>query len=166
MRIHILKEKILEAKLNLFRTQAEKNVAVKEQQYEKAAQLREQEKLIREQIEKLKTVVLNSIQTSKGEQGSISDYVLCQELLLEIHPIDFQYDCSNIQPIEAIDNYMNCYWRIREQIQDDLMKFLCDEYDYLRIQMRKFNNDSDNIKAQWALSRLVSISEIIQRQSY
>ena len=165
MDLQTLKENILEAKLNLFRTQLEKSAAVKGLHYEEAAHLRGQEKLIREQIEKLKTVVVNLIHTSKGEEGTIADYVLCQDLLLEFHSIDFQYDCATTQSIEAIDNYMNCYWRIREQMQDDLMKFLCDEYHYLRIQMRKFNKDSDNIKVQWALSRLVSLSDIIQRHS-
>jgi hypothetical protein len=166
MRLHRLKENILEAKLNLFRTQADKSIAVKEQHYEKAAHLRVQEKHIREHIENLKNNVLKTIHISKGEQGSISDYLLCNELLLEFHPIEFQHDCSNIQSIEAIDNYMNCYWRIREQIQDDLMKFLCDEYQNIRIQLREFNSESDHIKAKWALSRLVSISDIIQRHSH
>jgi hypothetical protein len=61
---------------------------------------------------------------------------------------------------------MNCYWRLREQMQEDLMKYLCDEYQYLREQMRQFNKETDLNKAQLALERLTSISDIIQRHSY
>ncbi len=165
MAINIIKEKILEAKLNLFRIQLEKNTVVKNQHYEEAARLREQEKQIRELIENLRCVVLKSIHTLKVEHGSVSDYALLQNLLLEFHSIDFQYDSSNSQTIEAIDEYMNCYWRIKQQMQEDLLNFLSEEYQYLRVQMRQFKSESDNDKALLALPRLASISELIQSHS-
>ena len=95
----------------------------------------------------------------------MSDYALLQNLLLEFHSIDFQYDSSNSQFIEAIDEYMNCYWRIKEQMQEDLLNFLHEEYQYLRVQMRQFKSESDNDKALLALSRLTSISDLIQCHS-
>ena len=165
MNLNLLKENILETKLNLLRIQLEKQTAIKNLQYEKAANLREQEKQIREHIENQKSVVVKSIHTLKVEHGSIADFILLQALLLEFHSNDFLYDCSDTQSIEVIDNYMNCYWRIREQMQDDLMKFLCDEYQYLRVQIRNFTNKSDSVNAQVATSRLTSISDIINRHS-
>ena len=165
MNLNLLKENILETKLNLLRIQLEKQTAINDLQYEKAANLREQEKQIREHIENLKSVVIKSIHNLKVEHGSIADFILLQALLLEFHSIDFLNDCSYTQSIEVIDNYMNCYWRIREQMQDDLMKFLCDEYQYLRVQIRNFNNESDTVNAQEAISRLTSISDIINRHS-
>jgi hypothetical protein len=166
MELQLLKENILNAKLKLFRIQEEKKSVVKNQQYEEAAQLRENEKLMREHFENLKCAVLKSIHTLKVEHGSVGDYILLQGLLLEFHSIDFQYDCSGIHTTEAVENYMNCYWRLREQMQEDLMKYLCDEYQYLREQMRQFNKETDPNKAQLALERLTSISDIIQRHSY
>ena len=46
MNLNLLKENILETKLNLLRIQLEKQTAIKNLQYEKAANLREQEKQI------------------------------------------------------------------------------------------------------------------------
>ena len=88
MEIYLIKEEILETKLRLCRIQLKKNSVVKEQQYEEAAHLREQEKEIREHLEKLKRLVLKSLNTLKAANGSISDYVLLQNLLLEFQPID------------------------------------------------------------------------------
>ena len=166
MDLNLLKENILETKLNQHRIQLKKKAAVKIQHYAEAAQLREQEKLILEHIEKLKRIVLKSIHTLKADHGNLNDYALLQSLLFEFHSIEFQKDCSNSESIEAIDNYMNRYWKIREQLQEDLMNFLSEEYQYLRGQMRQFNSEADNVNAQSALSRLKSISEIIQRQSH
>lgn len=166
MDLNLLKENILETKLNQHRIQLKKKAAVKNQHYAEAAQLREQEKLILEHIEKLKRLVLKSIHTLKVEHGNLNDYALLQSLLFEFHSIDFKNDSSNSESIEAIDNFMNHYWKIREQMQEDLMNFLSEEYQYLRGQMRQFNSEADNENAQSALSRLKSISEIIQRQSH
>jgi hypothetical protein len=166
MDLNLLKENILESKLNLHRIQLKKKAAVKNQHYAEAAQLREQEKLVREHIEKLKSIILKSIHTLKSEHGNLNDYALVQSLLFEFHSIDFKNDNSNSEYIEAIDNYVNHYWKIREQLQEDLMNFLSEEYQHLKGQMLQFNSEADNENAQSTLSRLKSISEIIQRQSH
>ena len=102
----ILKEKILEAKLNLFRCQTEKNTAANKQQFEKAAYLRDQQKQITEHIEDLKIEVLQLLEKSKDWREDKYEYAVLLSLILEFQPIDFLNDTKQLKSIEAIDVYV------------------------------------------------------------
>jgi hypothetical protein len=163
MEINILKEQILEIKLKLHKIQLEKNTAAKHQHYERAADLRAQEKQLKEDFGILKSEVLKEMEKSRDEYGDITDYAEFQSLVFEFHPIDFLNDTKQAKSVEAIDNYIHNYWKIRDQMHDDLMKYLFEEYKYLREQIQIFKSDSDEVNAQKALQRLASISDLIHR---
>ena len=97
-----LKEEILTEKLKLIRFQKEKNEAVKNQDFEKASNLRDLEKQSYDKVQELKSAVLEQLSAFDIHEEKLDVYLELQEMLFEFHPIQFRY--NNLSHSSLTDN--------------------------------------------------------------
>jgi len=161
MRIIITREEILQIKLFLITSTKLKNAAAKAHQWEEAAEIRDEEKLMWERFQNLKNEIIQQLKNFKPSSENIDDYVFLQGLLLEFHSISFYDECFGVKNMEIIESHIKQYWNLRDQLQQDLLGFLNESYVYLREQMHQFVKDGDKEKGQMILNKLTAISDLI-----
>jgi hypothetical protein len=161
MSINITKEEILQIKLFLISAFKLKNAAAKAHQWEEAAEIRDEEKLMWERVQNLKNEIIQQLKNVKPSSENIDDYVFLQGLLLEFHAAEFSDDCFGEKNMEIIETHVKKYWNLRDQMQLELKDFLNDSYVYLREQMHQFVKDGDKEKGQMILNKLTAISDLI-----
>ena len=161
MSINITKEEILQIKLFLISALKLKNAAAKAHQWEEAAEIRDEEKLMWERFQNVKNEIINQLKNFNPASDNIEDYILLQGLLLEFHSTEFNDDCVGEKNIETIESHFKKYWNLRDQMQQDLMVFLNESYVYLREQMHQFVKEGDKEKGQMILNKLTAISDLI-----
>jgi hypothetical protein len=161
MNLNITREEILQIKLFLISALKLKNAAAKAHQWEEAAEIRDEEKLMWERFQNLKNEIIQQLKNFKPTSENIDDYVFLQGLLLEFQAAEFSGDCFGEKNLEIIESHINKYWNFRDQMQLELMNFLNESYVYLREQMHQFVKDGDKEKGQMILNKLTAISDLI-----
>ena len=161
MSINIIKEEILQTKLNIYNSFKLKNAAVLAQQFEEAAGYRDEERTNMEKLLELKNEIIQQSKNFKPASENIDDYVFLQGLLLEFHSISFYDECFGVKNMEIIESHLKQYWNLRDQMQLDLKDFLNESYVYLREQMHQFVREGDKEKGKMILNKLTAISDLI-----
>jgi hypothetical protein len=161
MSIKITKEEILQIKLFLISALKLKNAAAKAHQWEEAAEIRDEEKLMWERFQNLKNEIIQQLKNFKPSSENLDDYVFLQGLLLEFHSISFYDECFGQKNMEIIETHVKKYWNLRDQMQLELKDFLNESYVYLREQMHQFVKEGDKEKGQMILNKLTAISDLI-----
>ena len=161
MNLNITKEEILQIKLNLFKVVKNKNAAAIAQNWEHAAKCREEEKIVREKFEGLKNEIINELTNLKKSSDNIDDYVLLQGLLFEFHSAEFYDDCCGVKNMGTIESHAKKYWNLRDQMHQELMDFLSQEYAFLKEQMHQSVKEGDQAKGKMVVSRLAAIGDFI-----
>jgi hypothetical protein len=163
MSINITKEEILQIKLFLITSLKLKNAAAKAHQWEEAAEIRDEEKLMWERFQNLKNEIIQQLKNFKPSSENIDDYVFLQGLLLEFHSISFYDECFGQKNMEIIESHIKQYWNLRDQMQLNLKDFLNESYVYLREQMHQFVREGDKEKGKMILNKLTAISDLIAK---
>jgi len=101
--------------------------------------------------------------TNFNQSSNIDEYVLLHELLFEFHSVEFHNDCIGEKKLDTILVYVNKYWNLRDQMHQDFMRFLNEEYAFLRAQMHQFVNDGDQAKGQMIVNKLAAIGDMLMR---
>ncbi|MCX6294214.1 MAG: hypothetical protein NT127_07970 [Sphingobacteriales bacterium] len=161
MSINITKEEILQIKLFLITAYKLKSAAAKAHEWEEAAEIRDEEKLMWERFQNVKNEIINQLKNFNPASDNIEDYILLQGLLLEFHSTEFNDDCVGEKSIETIESHFKKYWNLRDQMQQELIGFLNESYVYLRDQMHQFVKEGDKEKGQMILNKLTAISDLI-----
>jgi len=161
MSINITREEILQIKLKLINLFKLKCDAARANEWEAAAGYRDEEKLNMEKLLELKNEIIHQLKNIKPFLENIDDYVFLQGLMLEFHSIEFYDDCIGETEMEIIESHIKLYWNLRDQMQQDLLNFLNDSYDYLREQMHQFVKEGNKEKGQMILNKLTAISDLI-----
>lgn len=161
MNLSITKEELLQLKLNLFKLVKNKNASVLAKNWENAAKCRDEEKLVSQKLQTIKNEILHELVHLKQPLENMDYYVLLQGLLFEFHSVEFYDDCMCEKTIDTIDSHVNKYWNIRNQMHQELMDFLKEEYVILREQMLLSIKEGDQEKGQMVLKRLKAISDLI-----
>ena len=79
------KQEILELKLSLVKVQMERRVLIKEQQYEKAADNRDQEQVVKEKLDEIKARLLQELEKLKIAPASLEETYSLLNLLSEFN---------------------------------------------------------------------------------
>jgi hypothetical protein len=157
-----LKEDILTEKLKLIRFQKEKNEAVKNQDFEKAANLRDLEKQSYDKVQELKSAVLEQLSTFDVHEEKLDVYLELQEMLFEFHPIQFRYDNLSHSSLTDINHAVSTYWQIRNEAYFNFKKYIEGEYITLRKEwIDQFKNNDNAVKN--TLKQLNHIREFLVR---
>jgi hypothetical protein len=130
-------------------------------EWEEAAEIRDEEKLMWERFQNVKNEIINQLKNFNPTSDNIEDYILLQGLLLEFHSTEFNDDCVGEKSIETIESHFKKYWNLRDQMQLELKDFLNESYVYLREQMHQFVREGDKEKGQMILNKLTAISDLI-----
>ena len=157
-----LKEEILTEKLKLIRFQKEKNEAVKNQDFEKASNLRDLEKQSYDKVQELKSAVLEQLSAFDIHEEKLDVYLELQEMLFEFHPIQFRYNNLSHSSLTDINHAVSTYCQIRSEAYFNFKKYIEGEYITLRKDwIDEVKNDDDAVKN--SLKQLNHISEFLER---
>jgi hypothetical protein len=114
-----IKKQILELKLALVHIQLEKNLIIKQQQYEKAADLRDQERGTMEQLERLKELILKELGLLKLAPSSLEETHHVLQLLSEFNHDETEKTYMSIRNsfLEGLKMEYEELWNERKRLQ-------------------------------------------------
>jgi len=113
------KKQILELKLALVNLQMEKNLIIKEQQYEKAADCRDQERTLKEELDDLKVRLNHKLEGLKLTPGTLEETYLLMNLLSEFNHDETQKTFASIRNsfMERLKTEYEELWNERKKLQ-------------------------------------------------
>lgn len=161
MDILLLKEKILEAKLELFRVRRDKQIFVRKQEYEVATTLREAEAEIRERLHDLKHEVIFAIEQSVSSSFDPETFLELHALLLEFQPEDFRSDTRQEKSMEAIMAHVEHYWSMKQAVYLELRRVINEEFLRLRDLRNYYLNENNQEGAHAVFEEFQKMSELI-----
>ena len=91
------KKQILELKLALVKVQLERKVLIKEQQYEKAAENRDQERAVKEKLDEVKEHLMKELEELKIAPASLEETYCLLNLLSEFNHDETQKTFATIR---------------------------------------------------------------------
>ena len=161
MDIIALKEKLLKGKLELFRLQTDKDEAARLQNYEKAAGIRDLEKIALEKHLSLKNEISSLIAEFKLQENNLNEYLELNELLFEFHPSEFRNDSENSLNKSSMQACVNQYWQIRQDMYSDFKIFIETEYKSLMLKRGEFIKANNQEASDIALRTLYGMGEFL-----
>lgn len=157
-----LKEEILTEKLKIIRFQKEKNEAAKNQDFEKASNLRDLEKQSYDKVKELKSAVLEQLSAFEVHEEKLDAYLELQDMLFEFHPIQFRNENLSHSSFTDVNHAVSTYWKIRSEAYLNFKTYIEGEYITLRAAwIDQVKNKDKNVKN--TLQQLNHIREFLVR---
>jgi hypothetical protein len=153
--------KVLELKLALHRTQAEKELCARSQRFERASHLRDTEKQLRTKLNQLQEQVQEQLQAFNAARGDAKELVQLQAVWLELQVLVWQDFLTGRKATHTDDLKQRVLQKAAVLLQD-LQLFLGETYHSLRSEMHRFATEGDEAAAQKALKRLAALGDLLR----
>ena len=163
METNTIREEIMEIKLELLKVQKRKNRIVRAQQFEEAANLRQQANVLKMKLDDIKLALLQKLTEIRATGHQPAELIDIHEALLEFQPDDFRHSITGAGKGHEIEKCAADYWEMRNHLFQDFKAFIESECSRFQAQSSEFIREGNETAANLSLQYMHTLGIFLLR---